>query len=46
VNYIEAVCKRCRRDGCLPSDPMKGGKPLQIQRDSEPEVSDVWSKVK
>jgi len=34
VNYIEAVCKRCRRDGCLPSDPMKGGKPLQIQREN------------
>ncbi len=45
VRFIEAVCKRCRRDGCLPGDPMKGGKPLQIQREQEPEVSDVWSKV-
>lgn len=34
VNYIESVCRRCRRDGCLPSDPMKAGKPLQIQREN------------
>lgn len=33
VNFIEAVCRRCRRDGCLPGDPMQGGKPLVIQRD-------------
>lgn len=45
VNWIESVCRRCRRDGCLPGDPMKGGKRLLVQRESQPEVSDVWSKV-
>lgn len=45
VNFVESVCRRCRRDDCLPGDPMKGGKGLTIQREQEPEVSDVWSKV-
>lgn len=45
VNFIESVCRRCRRDDCLPGDPMKGGKGLVVERESEPEVSDVWSKV-
>lgn len=33
VRFIESVCRRCRRDGCLPGDPMKGGKGLRIERE-------------
>lgn len=42
VKYAESVCRRCRRDGCLPGDPMKGGKRLAIERETEPEVSETW----
>lgn len=45
VRFIESVCRRCRRDGCLPGDPMRSGRGLVVQRESQPEVSDVWSKV-
>lgn len=42
VRFIEAVCKRCRRDGCLPGDPMKGGKRLVVERAEDTEISESW----
>lgn len=42
VRFIEAVCKRCRRDGCLPGDPMRGGKRLVVERADDTEISESW----
>jgi hypothetical protein len=46
VNFIESVCRRCRRDDCLPGDPMKGGKGLVVERESTGDIQTADAKAR